>query len=115
MHRLDEIAERIRQSFDARTESREQALAQTRTIIRYCSNAIRATHRDEKDLANENLDNAKQLVKQLNENLADYPDLYFAGYTQNALKEYAEANIVFALIDNDELPYPEELASSLSG
>jgi len=109
MHRLDEIAERIRQSFDARTESREQALAQTRTIIRYCSNAIRATHRDEKDLAHENLDNAKQLVKQLNENLVDYPDLYFAGYTQNALKEYAEANIVFALIDNDELPYPEEL------
>jgi translin len=109
MHRLDEIAERIRQSFDARTESREQALAQTRTIIRYCSNAIRATHRDEKDLAHKNLDNAKQLVKQLNENLSDYPDLYFAGYTQNALKEYAEANIAFALIDNDELPYPEEL------
>lgn len=109
MEHLDEIAERIRRSFDARTHAREEALAQTRTIIRYCAHAIRAVHRDEKGLAQEKLGSAKSLVKELNENLKDYPDLYFAGYTQNALKEYAEANIVFALVENSKLPNPEEL------
>ncbi|MFN2146202.1 MAG: haloacid dehalogenase, partial [Anaerolineales bacterium] len=35
--------------------------------------------------------------------------LYFAGYTQDALKEYAEAMIVFALVVDLPLPTPEEL------
>lgn len=38
-----------------------------------------------------------------------YPDLYHAGYTQSALKEYAEANIVLALITEDRLPDPDVL------
>ena len=41
--------------------------------------------------------------------LATFPDLYHSGYTQDALKEYAEANIVFPLITNAPLPSPEEL------
>ncbi|HEC61005.1 MAG TPA: haloacid dehalogenase, partial [bacterium] len=41
--------------------------------------------------------------------LAQHPDLYHAGYTQDALKEYAEANIVCALLEDNELPTPEEL------
>jgi len=109
MDHLEEIAERIRFSFDARTQSREQALAQTRTLIRHCAHAIRAIHRNEKDLALENLDIARSIVKQLNENLKEYPDIFFAGYTQNALKEFAEANIVYALVEKDGLPDPDEL------
>jgi translin len=114
MHNLEEVAERIRQSFDARTHARDQALAQSRTIIKFCAHAIRATHRNERDLALENLRLAQNLVKELKNNLSGYPDLYHAGYTQNALKEYAEANIVFALIDNGDLPDPEELDLSYS-
>jgi translin len=109
MEYLEEIAERIHQSFEKRTTARDRALAQTRTLIRHCANAIRAIHRDEKDLAEENLNEAKQLVKSLQTNLAEYPDLYNMGYTQDALKEFAEANIVFALINNNHLPSPEEL------
>ena len=109
MNHLDEIVERIRKSFDIRTDTRDQALAQTRLITRYCANAIRAIHRDEQTLARNNLDEAKKLAKSLQDNLAKYPDLYFAGYTQDALKEYVEANIAFALIQDNDLPEPEEL------
>lgn len=109
MDQLDDIAERIRKSFDAQTESREAALAQTRTLIRHCANAIRAVHRNEQELAKKNLKSANELVKALNKNLTGYQDIYFAGYTQNALKEYAEANIVYALINNESLPDPDEL------
>jgi translin len=109
MQNLDDISDRIRQSFDARTSARDRALTQARTLTRHCANAIRAVHRDENELAESNLAEAKKLVDGLRSGLAEYPDLYFAGYTQDALKEYAEANIVHALVNNSLLPYPEEL------
>lgn len=109
MQNLDEISERIRQSFDARTAARDQALAQARTLTRFCANAIRAVHRDEHELAVQNLDEAKRLADGLRANLAGFPDLFYAGYTQDALKEYAEANITFALVANQPLPQPEAL------
>jgi len=109
MQQLDEIIERIRQSFDARTEARDRVLSQTRTLTRHCAHAIRAIHRDERQLAQQNLAEAHRLAEALHDNLIDYPDLYYAGYTQDALKEYAEANIVYALLGDEPLPAPEDL------
>jgi translin len=40
-----------------------------------------------------------------------YPELYFAGYTQDAVKEFVEANLVYALVRRRPLPTPEELGS----
>jgi len=109
MSTIEEIAETVRQSFDIRTASRDRALAQTRLLIRHCANAIRAIHRDETPLALEHLKEARELVKTLHSDLSGFPDLYFAGYTQDALKEYSEANLVFALVQDHDLPKPEEL------
>jgi translin len=109
MDRLETIAERIHQAFEARTTARERALSQARTLTRHCANGIRAIHRDERDSAQEFLSNAHQLAKTMVAELADYPDLYYAGYTQDALKEFAEAKIVFALVVDEPLPAPEEL------
>ena len=109
MQNLDEITERIRLSFDARTAARDQALAQSRSLTRYCSNAIRAVHREETPVAEQNLNEARSLVEAIQTGLAQYPDLYHAGYTQDALKEYAEARIVYALILGNGLPEPEDL------
>jgi len=109
MNNLEDIADRARESFDGRTAARDQALSQARTLTRNCANAIRAVHRNEFDTAQENLTEAERLAKALTENLLEYPDIYHAGYTQDALKEYAEASIVYALISDGLLPAPEEL------
>jgi translin len=109
MQRLEEIAERIHQTFDIRTATRDRALAQARTLTRHCAHAIRAVHRDESDLAQKELEAARILAGSLRSELADYPDLFYAGYTQDALKEFSEASIVYALVGNDLLPTPEEL------
>jgi translin len=109
MRNLEDIAERIRQSFETRTTAREKALSHTRALTRHCANAIRAVHRDEEMVAQQNLAEAHQLAQALRDNLINHPDIYFAGYTQDALKEYAEANIVAALIRDGKLPTPEEL------
>lgn len=109
MNKLDAISEQIRLSFDARTAAREQALTQARTLTRHCANAIRAIHRDEAPLIEENLGAARRLANELRSSLADYPDIFFSGYTQDALKEYAEASCVYALVYNNNLPGPGDL------
>ena len=109
MSRLESIAESIRQNFDAQTAAPDAALAQTRQLTRHCAHAIRAIHRDEKDNAQAELDAAHQLAEALMAGLKDFPDLYFAGYTQDALKEYAEASIVSALVQGGDLPSHEDL------
>jgi translin len=109
MQQLEKIADRIRNSFEARTSARERVLAQARLLTRHCANAIRAIHRGEQELAEENLQNAKGLADNLHAIQLEYPDLYYSGYTQDALKEYAEASISCALILNSPLPDPEEL------
>ena len=109
MEKLEMIAERVRKTFDEHTEARDRALAQARMLTRFCANAIRAVHRDESEAIRANLDEARKLALALQTQLAGFPEIYHAGYTQDALKEYAEANIVAALVANSDLPTPEEL------
>ena len=109
MESLETIAEKIRVDFDARTAARDQALAQARSLTRHCAHAIRAIHRDEADQAQTELKAARELVEGLRRDLKDYPELFFAGYTQDALKEFVEASIVSALVADSELPTPESL------
>jgi translin len=107
--KLEEITEKIHHTFDVCTMERDRALTQARTLTRHCANAIRAIHRDEQALAREHLEEARQLVQSLRENLKDLPELFYAGYTQDAFKEYAEAALVYALIDHGEFPAPDDL------
>lgn len=109
MPNLEVIAESIRQSFDARTAARDRALANARLLTRHCALAIRAVHRDEDGAMNENLSAASGLADTLRKELVTFPDLYYAGYTQDALKEFAEANVTCALIKNRALPGPDDL------
>ena len=109
MHKLENIADRIRQKFDVRTAMRDQALAQARQLTRACSLAIRAVHRDDKETMETQLTQAHNLANKIRGELASHADLYYAGYTQDALKEFVEANVTCALIQRQALQTPEEL------
>jgi len=109
MHKLENIADRIRLDFDVRNSKRDQALRQARELTRACSLAIRAVHRDDEEAMREQLAEGDRLAKTLADELADHPDLFHSGYTQAALKEYAEAHITCALIQDKPLPAPEDL------
>jgi len=119
MNNLDQVADRIRANFTAKNNARDNALERSRALIRHCANAIRATHRNERDLAREHIAAAKEIVEAIRADLHEFPDLYYAGYTQDGLKEFAEANIVYALVGNEPLPEPEaigvEYAAYLNG
>jgi translin len=109
MHKLEKIAEQIRQNFEIRTAIRDQALKQTRQLTRACSLAIRAVHRNDLDIMEEYLQEAQTLADKIRENLKDHPELQYAGYTKDSLKEFVEANITCSLIQNQALHTPEEL------
>lgn len=107
--KLEEIAEKIHHTFEVTTAERDMALSQARTLTRHCANAIRAIHRDEDEVACQHLDEARLLVQSLRENLKGLPELFYAGYTQDAFKEFVEATMVEALVKNNDLPSPEDL------
>jgi len=107
--RFSIISEFVHQVFDVRNQARDKALTNARQVIRQSSQAIRAIHRMEVETANLHLAEAHNLVNQLKSELADHPDLFYTGYTQDALKEYVEAKITCALIQNQEIPLPSEM------
>lgn len=109
MHKLEKIAEQIRQNFEVRNATRDEALKKSRQLTRACSLAIRAVHRNDFDTMEECLADAQKLANTLRNDLREHPDLYYAGYSQDSLKEFVEANVTCALIQNQALHTPEEL------
>ena len=103
---FNSIADKARENFEARTAARDKALSRARDLTRFAAHAIRAIHRSEAELADQNLEGARALVQDLKRDLAEFPELYFAGYTQDAIKEFAEASITCALIQNQPMPIP---------
>ena len=106
---LDGIAESIRAGFVGKNAARDAAVNQSRELIRYCSLSIRACHRDDWDEANRQLALARKLAGELTAGVAPFPDLTYAGYTQDALKEFTEANVTLAMARGQPLPTPEQL------
>ncbi len=107
---LDQISDDVRLRFDERMEARERALPAARRAIRSCANAIRAIHRSEWDQAHRLMDQAKAAIDEGLSAVNDHPEIRFAGYLQDAQKEYAEARITEAVVTAaGELPTPQEL------
>ena len=88
MHKLENIADGIRQHFDVRTSKRDEALKRARQLTRACSLAIRAVHRDDQEGMDANLAEAQSLADNLRAELKEYPDLFYAGYTQDSYHIY---------------------------
>ena len=109
MKNLPAIVEKIHQALEARTQARDRALSNARQVTRHSAQAIRAIHRAEHDNAYEQIEQARVLVRAMQQDLGEFPELYYAGYTQDAIKEFVEANITCALIENQPLPSPDDL------
>jgi len=114
MDELNPIIEQIRQAFATKNEVRDRALQRSRGLIRLCAQAIRATHRQEWAEAAAKITQTKDQAETLVADLKLFPDLYHTGYTQDALKEYVEANLTYALIRGEPLPTPESLEVEFS-
>ena len=91
---------------------REKALRSCRQVIRYSADAIRSVHRREPDRAKQLLGSAHELVRELNQDLAEHGKLLHSGFIHDAQKEFAEGCITSALIAGENVPKPETLGIS---
>jgi len=92
-----------------RHQVRENALKITRLLTRKSAHAIRAIHRGEKEIAESLMDEARELVREIKKSVEPDPEIYYSGYTQDALKEYVEARLTINMITNIPLPDPGEM------
>jgi translin len=111
MEQLEQTAEAIRRRMEQIDGARDQAYQRSRSLIALCARSIRAIHREEWEAAEGLLVEARAATDDLVGGVRAYPELYFAGYTQDAVKEFVEANLVYALVRDRPLPTPEELGS----
>ncbi len=111
MDTLETLAEEIREQFEQVNAARDQAYQRSRTLISLCARSIRAMHRSEWETADALLVELGEAKETMVAGVADYPMLYYAGYTQDAIKEYVEAHLTYAMIRERPLPTPEELGA----
>ncbi|MGB9722855.1 MAG: haloacid dehalogenase [Chloroflexia bacterium] len=107
---FEEIAEGIRAELARQDRLREEALVLSRQVIRAAALSIRATHRQEFAEAERRRSEAHQYLLRLHEIVAACPFFSALGYIADAEKEYAEACLTYALIREQPIPPPEELA-----
>ncbi len=106
---LGETIESIIGRYESVNVARDHAVTAGRHVIRLAANAVRALHRDETVVATELLRQAEEILEQIRESTRLFPAVYWAGYVQDAMKEYAEARITAALLAEADLPTPESL------
>ena len=109
MNNLSPICNAIREDLERRNAARDRAIVLSRQLIRHCSKCIRAIHRRDWADADAKLNDVESGAAELKSVVSEYPDLYHTGYTQDALKEVAEAFITRAIIGGQPLPSASDL------
>jgi len=101
---IDSLVAACVATIESQHAAREQAIVISRALIRQCAKTIRAVHRSQVAEATQLLHEAKATAASLRTVVVEHPELLAAGYTQDALKEYAEAALVYAFLFGKEPP-----------
>ena len=107
--RLEEIGVQANSNLKTIHVAREEALTVSRELIRNAANSIRATHRADYKEAHILITKVRNLASRFDLIRDAYPSVYYGGYVEDALKEYAEASIALAIAEQTVIPGPEDL------
>ena len=114
MKNLDKIVDKIEKSIDSKDKVREQALRSSREIIIGCRKAIQLIHQSSMKGANTNIKKASTKLQSLYELTKNYPELYHAGFVENAAQELVEAQCFYNVMKGKDLPDPDEIKTTYS-
>jgi len=114
MKNLDRIMESIDQEISAKEKVREEALRFSREIIINCRRAIQHLHRGLVPAAEGFIGQSRTLLTQVIAITKNHPDVFYAGYVENAEQEYVEASVLLSIMQEKELPGPQELQTTSS-
>lgn len=111
---LSQVVERARRRLDRKDAAREEALRLCREATRHSAKAIKHAHRGEWERAEDTLKVAGEFLAHAKRVLRPYPDLLYAGFVQDAEREYAEAALTMSLIRGMKPPTPRQLGVELT-
>ncbi|MHB1006655.1 MAG: haloacid dehalogenase [Chloroflexota bacterium] len=110
MVQLESVGDLAHRHFQAKNQAREESLGLSREALRSSANAVRAVHRDDFARARELMTSASAALERAAAALAPHPDVLYAGFVQDAQKEYAEARATYAMVRREPLPGPDDLS-----
>lgn len=114
MKNLDKIVDKIEKSIDDKDKIREQALRSSREIIIGCRKAIQCIHQELMKDAKSNIKNASVKLQELYNLTENHPELYHAGFVENAAQELVEASCLYNVMKGKDLPDPDEIKTTYS-
>ena len=114
MKNLGKIVDKIEKSIDDKDKVREQALRSSREIIIGCRKAIQLIHQKKMKNANINIKQASNRLVGLYDITKGHPDLYHAGFVENAAQEVVEANCFYNIMQGKDLPDPDKIQTTYS-
>jgi translin len=114
MKNLEKIIDKIEKSIDDKDRIREKALRHSREIIINCRKAIQLIHQEQTEKAKIHLRKASAKLVSLYDLTGDYPELFHAGYVENAAQEFVEAKCLLNIIQGKNLPDPDKLQTTYS-
>ncbi len=114
MKNLDNIVDKIGKNIDDKDKIRERALRSSRDIIIGCRKAIQQIHQGLMKEANNNIKKSSGGLSKLYDLTKDHPDLYHAGFVENAAQELVEAHCLYNIMRGKDLPDPDKIQTTYS-
>jgi len=114
MKNLDKIVDKIEKSIDDKDKVREQALRSSREIIIGCRKAIQLIHQESMKNALNNIKKASTKLQSLYELTKGYPEIFHAGFVENAAQELVEAQCFYNIMKGRDLPDPDDIKTTYS-
>jgi len=114
MKNLNKIVDKIEKNIDDKDKIREQALRNSREIIINCRKSIQSIHQKQIKKAEGNIKKAGETLKSLYDLTKNHPELYHAGFVENAAQELVEAHCFLNITQGKDLPDPDEINTTYS-
>jgi translin len=114
MKNLGGIIEKIDQHIGEKEKIREDALKTSRDIIICCRRGIQQLHHDQMDEAENYIKQASAKLAQLYDFTKDHPDIFHAGFVENAAQEFVEIHCLYNIMKGQDLPDPDTIQTTYS-
>jgi translin len=111
---LDGIIEKIDHHIERKEKIREDALKTSRDIIICCRKGIQQLHRNQMEDAENFIKQASEKLGQLYDDTKDHPDIFHAGFVENAAQELVEISCLSAIMKGEDLPDPDSMKTTYS-
>jgi len=114
MKNLDKIVDKIEKNIDSKDKVREKALRSSREIITNCRKSIQLIHQSKMKDAKTKIKSAETRIQKLYDLTKEYPEIYHAGFVENAAQELVEASCFYNIMKGKDLPDPDDIKTTYS-